>query len=310
MKEDPVTGYTSSVAGTTDDSSGKTVYTYTVTNTLSQEKTGALKISKTVAATTSKEFKFHITLKKGDGEASKAVQGSFKLNSGEGKGTKTGTIYFDETGEAVISLKDGESAYIEGLPEEALYTVSETAYSGWEPELLDGTKWTGTISADTVAEVKVQNNLQHNLTVTNKVQGNMGNKAKEFTFTLTLTPPSGKKTLDRLTYVKNGQEDTLTAENGVFTFKLGHQESIELKGIPDGSSYRITEDGESEGYTVSRDRQDGTLKEDTTVTFLNTKNGSVPTLADMNTMIPLILVVLAAVGIGYIVWKRKKAKSA
>ena len=138
----------------------------------------------------------------------------------------------------------------------------------------------------------------------------MGNKAKEFTFTLTLTPPSGKKTLERLTYVKDGQEDTLTAENGVFTFKLGHEESIELKEIPDGSSYRITEDGESEGYTVSRDQQDGTLKEDTTVTFLNTKNGSVPTLADMNTMIPLILVALAAVGIGYIVRKRKKAKSA
>ena len=77
-----------------------------------------------------------------------ALQGSFPLDSGEGKGTKTGTIYFDEYGKGTISLKDGESAYITGLPEGTTYNVKETAYVDWPPSLLDDTTWDGTIRQD------------------------------------------------------------------------------------------------------------------------------------------------------------------
>ena len=76
-------------------------------------------LSKTVAgdgADTKKEFRFELTMKTTD---DKALQGSFSLDSGEEKGTKTGTVYFDEDGKATISLKHGESAYITGLPEGA-----------------------------------------------------------------------------------------------------------------------------------------------------------------------------------------------
>lgn len=51
----------------------------------------------------------------------------------------------------------------------------------------------------------------------------------------------------------------------------------------------------------------GTIKADTAVSFVNTKNGSVPTLADMNTKIPFVLVILAIGGVGFLLWKKHKS---
>ena len=66
-------------------------------------------------------------------------------------------------------------------------------------------------------------------------------------------------------------------------------------------------DGESNGYTVTQTNDTGTIKADTVVSFVNTKNGSVPTLADMNTKIPFVLVILAIGGVGFLLWKKYKS---
>ena len=303
VKEDPVAGYESVV---TKETTGK----YTITNTLSTVATGDLLLSKTVDGTGAdkeKEFRFELTLKK-DGEA---LQGSFPLDSGKGKGTKTGTIYFDENGKGTISLKDGESAYITGLPEGTTYNVKETAYVDWTPSLLDGTTRYGTIQKDTTSAVKVKNTYEEKrqLTVKKTVEGSMGSRTKQFQFQLKLTVPSGQVLPAELEYTKGDETKTmqLKSDSDVYEFTLAHEETIVIKGIPSQSTYTVTEvDGASNGYTVTQTNATGTMKADTVVSFVNTKNGSVPTLADMNTKIPFVLVILAIGGVGFILWKKRK----
>ena len=303
VKEDPVAGYESKV--TKDETTDK----YTITNTLSTVATGDLWLSKTVAGTgedKEKEFRFELTMETTDG---KALQGSFPLDSGKGKGTKTGTIYFDENGKGIISLKDGESAYITGLPEGTTYDVKETAYVDWTPSLLDNTTWDGTIRKNTTSEIKVKNTYEgRQLTVQKTVEGSMGSKTKQFQFQLKLTAPAGQVLPTELEYTKGDENGTIKSNGDVYAFTLAHEETIAIKGIPSQSTYTVTEvDGESNGYTVTQTNATGTIKADTVVSFVNTKNGSVPTLADMNTKIPFVLVILAIGGVGFLLWKKYKS---
>ena len=303
VKEDPVAGYESVV--TKDETTGK----YTITNTLSTVATGDLWLSKTVdgiGADKEKEFRFELTMKTKDGNA---LQGSFPLDSGEGKGTKTGTIYFDEYGKGTISLKNGESAYITGLPEGTTYNVKETAYVDWTPSLLDNTTWDGSIQKDKPSDVKVKNTYEgkRQLTVKKTVEGSMGSKTKQFQFQLKLTAPAGQVLPKELEYTKGDETKMMQLKNDVYEFTLAHEETIVIKGIPSQSTYTVTEvDGESNGYTVTQTNATGTMKADTVVSFINTKNGSVPTLADMNTKIQFVLVILAIGGVGFILWKKRK----
>lgn len=303
VKEDPVAGYESVV--TKDETKDK----YTITNTLSTVATGDLLLSKTVdgiGADKEKEFRFELTMKTKDGNA---LQGSFPLDSGEGKGTKTGTIYFDENGKGTISLKNSESAYITGLPEETIYNVKETAYVDWTPSLLDGTACSGTIQKDITSEIKVKNTYEEKrqLTVKKTVEGSMGSKTKQFQFQLKLAAPAGQVLPTELEYTKGDETKTMQLKNDMYEFTLAHEETIVIKGIPSQSTYTVTEvDGESNGYTVTSTNAAGTIKADTIVSFVNTKNGSVPTLADMNTKIPFVFVILAIGGVGFILWKKRK----
>lgn len=308
VKEDPVSGYKSEINGA-DINTGKK---YTITNTLSTVATGDLMLSKTVAgdgADKKKEFRFELTMKTKDNEA---LQGSFSLDSGEGKGTKTGTVYFDEDGKATISLKHGESAYITGLPEGAKFNVDETAYEDWTSSLLENTEWNGTIQKNQVSKITVKNTYEakRQLTVEKTVKGSMGSKTKQFHFQLKLTAPTGKVLPDTLEYTKGEENGAIELKDGVYEFTLAHAEKIVIKGIPSQSSYTVTEvDGESNGYNVTKTNDTGKIKADTTVSFVNKKNGSVPTLADMNTKIPFVLVILAVAGAVAMLWKQRKNRN-
>ena len=305
VKEDPVSGYESKITGE-DTTTGKK---YTIINKLSTVETGDLMLSKIVdgdGADTEKEFRFELIMKTKD---EKPLQGSFALDSGKGKGTKTGTIYFDENGKGTISLKNSESAYITGLPEGTTYNVEETAYVDWTPSLLDDTDWNGTIQKDAKSEIKVKNTYEEKrqLTVKKTVEGSMGSKIKQFQFQLKLTAPAGQVLPTELEYTKGDETKMIQPKNDVYEFTLAHEETIVIKGIPSQSTYTVTEvDGESNGYTVTSTNAAGTIKADTVVSFVNTKNGSVPTLADMNTKIPFVLVILTIGGAGFILWKKRK----
>ncbi|MDO5811454.1 MAG: DUF5979 domain-containing protein [Bacillota bacterium] len=301
VKEEAVPKYTSNITKSGND--------FTIVNTLSNEKIGDLRISKTVEGKTAdkdKNFKFKIKLEKD----SKAIEGTYPLNSDQNKGTKTGSVYFNENGEAEISLKDGESAYITGLPEGTKYTVEENSYTNWSASLLDGTSWTGSINGDQLSEVKVKNTFEnkHQLTLHKIVKGSLGDKSKDFNFEMTLDSPDSTSTLGSITYEKDGATGTIQGNDNKFKFTLSHNETIIFKDLPDNIQYSIKEvDGIKNGYSVTTDSSPAsTLTKDEEITFTNTKDGTIPTLASMNTKILFICGFLAIIVIVALYFKRNK----
>jgi len=321
VKEDPVAGYTSTSKVVKNEAGN--MITVTITNTSNDESLGDLKISKTVEganAPTDESFRFTIHLtKEVTGEDGKKtiepVSGTFSLDNSEGKGTKTGTVYFDENGDAQISLKANESAYIKNLPAGASYEVKEETSANWiSTREENSAELNGTIQKDQLTDIKVKNTWSETvaLTVKKTVQGNMGNKSKAFNFTLTLTAPTGKTLPTELTSEKNESEqsETLTLTNGKCTFTLAHDESIKISGIPRGTQYSIVETG-ADGYDTSyaiegkaTDAINGeTLITDTKVSVVNERNISVPTLASMNTLAPIGFMLAAGVVLLLLLWK-------
>lgn len=118
---------------------------------------GSLAISKTVQAAagftkpTGNKFTFTVTLTESASSAT-PLTGSYTytVKSAEGKEVSTGTIANGGT----ITLQDGYTATIEGLPAGAGYSVTETASTGFTPD--QATK-TGTIVADQEATASFTN---------------------------------------------------------------------------------------------------------------------------------------------------------
>ncbi len=267
VQEEPVAGYRGIVSKNTDGS-------FEIRNRISGETTGDLKISKSVDADhadTAETFRFTVALMK-DGQP---VSGIYQLdNTG---GTKTGSVYFDENGQADLTLKADESAYIVGIPEGTEYQVQEASYYNWQPSLEDGTAWNGTISNTASAEIKVKNTWREEaeLTIKKMVQGNAGSQTEEFSFELTLTSPDDRTVPNRLKCEKGGRTTTLVQKDGVYSFTLAHGEEICIGGIPAGAAYAIRETGAKEqGYTVICDNLTGHVAQGTEVVVVNEKNVS------------------------------------
>lgn len=83
------------------------------------------------------------------------VSGVFDLDSE--KGTKTGSIVFDDTGVAQFTLKQGESICIENLPAGAEYELSEQEYKDFVPKgnriVTGAVNRNGTVSIDYVNQL-------------------------------------------------------------------------------------------------------------------------------------------------------------
>lgn len=296
VQEIQVPGYSSLITQEDDGS-------YTITNT--SEDSGSLKVSKSVigdALDLSKEFKFTVSLKDSNGDP---VTGTYALDSSAG--SKTGTIVFDEEGKAAFTLKDQESIVISNLPAGTEYSVKETSYSGYIASG-DGV-CSGVIKTDETSEAAVTNTRCYALTVSKTVEGNMGDKTKDFRFVLKL---SGDTVPESLTYMKGNEKETVSLENGTVEFTLAHDETIIFAEIPYGISYEVEElDGKSSGYKVEADGKEtasvsGELQSDKNIEFINTKDGTVPTSADTNTRILIILAVFAAAGAACVVYRRRK----
>ncbi len=141
------------------------LFSRTVTVRVENERTGNLKISKTVegaGAPTDKEFTFTVTVKK-DGTP---VTGEYSIGGNE-------TIEFDN-GKATFTLANDGSLTIYGLPTGATYTVEETSVNGYSPSIqvtgdtanVTGGKVTGTIvhntSKDSFIKVAYTNKFDRN----------------------------------------------------------------------------------------------------------------------------------------------------
>lgn len=168
------------------------LFSRTVTVRVENERTGNLKISKTVTgdhAPTDKEFTFTVTVTDTD---ETPITGNYKTDSND--------IVF-VNGKATFELANDENLTIYGLPTGATYTVEETSVNGYSPSvevngdvnaIKDGGKVTGTIVHNTdggAILVKYTNKFDKNARIalngTKTLKGREITADDSFTFILT-----------------------------------------------------------------------------------------------------------------------------
>lgn len=160
----------------------------------------------------------------------------------------------------------------------------------------------------------------HKLTITKVVAGNQGDKNKDFEFTVTIKGADGE------TYkygtVKNGvttMNQTTTKSGATFTETLKDGESVIVYGLSSEDKFAVTEadyhsDGYKTSYKIGDDASwtDGSSiaekaigTSDTTVTFTNTKEATVPTDV-IRTVVPYAAIVAFAAVMGVVFFRPRR----
>ena len=164
-----------------------------------------------------------------------------------------------------------------------------------------------------------------NVTLTKQVEGNMGDKSKDFTFTITITSADGAKSYDitgaDIKTITTAKPEGTAAYTGSATVELCDDETVTIKGLSAGDTYTITEtsvDGyetkiatgsttSSEDATiVSNAFANKTIADATAVTFYNISEASTPTGIVMDIAPYALLVVVAAAGCFVFMRKRRE----
>lgn len=166
-------------------------------------------------------------------------------------------------------------------------TVKYTVYYGTDGNLTTAVairkgSSTTKLSADT--PIVMQFNTG-NLDVSKSVQGNLGDKEKEFDITVTLTRAEGATYGTTYTVTGAGADDDTTIAVGTpATFHLHDGEHVQISDLPDGMTYTVTE-GDHTGYESQVSAQNPISKDSprtVTVTVTNTKNGDIDTGVFLN----------------------------
>ena len=229
--------------------------------TTPEEETGKLRISKTVygeslpAEEYTHNFTFKVSLKKPDGTP---LDGAYYYYGEQLAG-------YIEDGET-LPLHHDEALTILGLPSGTKWEITETQESDWSIVPESGTI-SGTIETDKTSNAAFINYKRTlptgNLTVSKTVDGNAGDKQKDFHFTVELTNDTVSGTFGNMTFA-----------NGVATFTLKHGESKTATGLP-LIGYTVTEaEANQDGYTTTASGEKGNIAEGVTqkAIFTNTKN--------------------------------------
>ncbi|MDO4649047.1 MAG: FctA domain-containing protein [Eubacteriales bacterium] len=143
------------------------------------------------------------------------------------------------------------------------------------------------------------------LNVKKTVAGNMGDKNKEFQFTVTLTGPADKTWNNAVTVT--GGASSLQQTGNVYTFTLSDGDTATFENIPAGVSYTVTEET-YEGYDTKSTGTTGTMDNaEKTAAFTNTAEGDVDTGINMDSL-PYImtLVVIACAGMVLLVSRKRR----
>lgn len=139
------------------------------------------------------------------------------------------------------------------------------------------------------------------LTVKKTVTGDLADKNKEFTFTITFNAEGSYS----YTGSKSG---TLKSGDSV---QLKHGESITISGLPAGTTYAVTESGNN-GYKVYSSGDKGTIAANkvSTAAFTNTKSSVPQTGDDSNLLLWLSMAGISGLGmvLTAILGKKRKGK--
>lgn len=267
-------GYTSSgsdgAAALPNDPGKTSTKTYTITNSKAHttQQTGSLKISKTVTDTTvpaalSRKFAFTITLSAPlpvrTARNTRRVPSTQALISG----TKIfGSVPF-VNGVASVSLANGESITIDGLPAGVSYAVAEQGVTGYETT---ATGDTGTISNGVTSEAAFTNKKTYpsdtassdSLTITKTVTGTPKSSSDIYTMHVALSDIAAGTILT----LSNG-ESAVVADDGTadVTVQLTDGGTVTIDNIPVGAHYVVTEDGGAwyPSYAVTNADSNGTV---------------------------------------------------
>lgn len=233
------------------------LFSGSVTVRVANDRTGNLKISKTVTgdnAPSGKEFTFRVTVK----EAGKSITGTYQTS-----GSQPAEVAFDANGTATVTLQAGENLTILGLPADATYTVTETVIppgfaasvtvTGDDSAQVSGATVTGTIphntTADGCAELAYTNDFdgKARLAIAGQktIQGGAIAIGDSFAFTLTAADEptqtaitSGKVVLPNPATVEvngDGATETTSFSFGEITFKAeGTYKFNVTENVPSG----------------------------------------------------------------------------
>ena len=245
------------------------LFSGTVTVQVTNQRVGGLTVAKRLEGDHveyDREWNFTVTLTDAQGRSAGLT------------GEYGGMTFAD--GVAEFTLTDGKELTATGLPADLHYEVTETEANedGYTTAVTEGEK-TGTIPHNHNAQVTFTNtrNIERgSLTVSKTVEGDLGDKAKDWHFTVTLMGDNGASA--GLT----GPYGDMMFEDGVAEFTLAHGEELTAGGLPAGFTYTVTEaEANEDGYTtaVAGDNATGAIQADGTVTvaFLNTRNAPEPT---------------------------------
>lgn len=191
-----------------------------------------------------------------------------------------------------------------------LIPVSDWSYTPTEPQLADGT-------VNFYAEYVP---MYSQVTVSKTVTGALGDKGKEFNFTLTVKDSTGSAITSDMKAKKGTDAETTINSGDTFTLKDG--ENIVFTNVPTYATVTVTEydytganGGYSTSYVVDNGQSTGGLEAklenisagNHTIAFTNSKDVIPDTGITLNSM-PYLLV-LAGVLVGGMAWMRRRKRS-
>lgn len=295
-------------------------------NSVSAENMFNLRIDKEMSDGSRPDAEFPIQVLLGL-EDKKPYTGTYNLYDENG-----GLIGENQTAsaEGILTLKAGQYAIIRGLMGGNKITVQETEYGGRkapdytmtgplaeEPVVTENNisgiaKEGKDLGDNPEVKVTITNYPLPGLTVSKTVNGNMGDRNREFDFTVQAQNSEGQPVSVDGTYegilVQNGQ------------FKLKHGQSLVIPELPYGVTCTVTESiPEEEGYTTTVKVDGGEEKSSKTVTvenmntaavidFTNTKTLNVPTGIFTDNLPYLMMLAMAAIGLTGFSWRKKRVK--
>lgn len=160
----------------------------------------------------------------------------------------------------------------------------------------------------------------HMLTIKKIVEGNQGDKNKDFDFTVTIKGAGGETY--KYATVKGGTttpNENNAASGTAIRVSLKNEESVIFYGLSSSDTFTVAEkDYSSDGYTTSYKIGDGTSSTegssiadtaigdfDTTVIFTNTKDATVPTDV-IRTVAPYVAIVAFAAVMGVVFFRPRR----
>lgn len=142
----------------------------------------------------------------------------------------------------------------------------------------------------------------YSLTVSKQVEGNLGDRARDFDFQINLAGQGEEN------YVVTQGANVTTAGQGEIQAQIAHDGSVLISGLSPQDTYTVTEtDYSAEGYETTGQVETATAMgdADTTVTVTNTYDQMIPTGLISN-IFPFILVIAAATIFAIVYFRRDK----